>query len=35
MQETAQQYISRIQSYLGKNDPLPVLASTPNEQYDE
>lgn len=30
MQETAQQYISRIQSYLGKNDPLPVLASTPN-----
>jgi hypothetical protein len=30
MQETAQQYISRIQSYLGKNDPLSVLASTPN-----
>lgn len=30
MQETAQQYISRIQSYLGQNDPLSVLASTPN-----
>src|SRR3954452_11076267 len=30
MQETAQQYISRIQSYLGHNDPLSVLASTPN-----
>lgn len=30
MQETAQQYISRIHSYLGKNDPLSVLTSTPN-----
>jgi hypothetical protein len=30
MQETVQQYISRIQSYLGNNDPLSVLASTPN-----
>ena len=30
MQETAQQYISRIRSFLGNNDPLTVLASTPN-----
>jgi hypothetical protein len=30
MQETVEQYISRIRSYLGHNDPLSVLASTPN-----
>jgi|SRR4051812_28223174 hypothetical protein len=30
MQETAQQYISRIHSYLGQNDPVAVLAGTPN-----
>ena len=29
MQETAQQYISRIRSYLGQSDPLSVLTSTP------
>jgi hypothetical protein len=30
MQETVQQYVSRIRSYIGKDDPLAVLASTPN-----
>src|SRR5215813_6611224 len=29
MQETAQQYISRIHSYLGNDDPLASLAATP------
>jgi hypothetical protein len=29
MQETAQQYISRLHSYLGNNDPLSTLAATP------
>jgi len=30
VQETVQQYISRIRSCLGANDPLSVLAATPN-----
>jgi hypothetical protein len=30
MPETAQQYTSRIRSYVGQNDPLSILASTPN-----
>jgi hypothetical protein len=29
MQETAQQYITRIHSYLGQNDPIVSLAATP------
>jgi DinB superfamily len=29
MSETAQQYISRIRSYMGDHDPLTVLAETP------
>jgi hypothetical protein len=30
MQETAQQYISRLNSYLGNHDELAVLAATPD-----
>jgi len=29
MQETAQQYITRIRSFLGEQDPLSVLTATP------
>src|SRR4051812_43504988 len=29
MQETAQQYIARLTSYLGDNDPVATLSGTP------
>lgn len=31
MQETVQQYISRIRSFVGQQDPLVVLAATPEK----